>query len=418
MAPAGWLRSLVRSVLLLALGCCTALGAGAHGERAQEPYLRTRTVQFYDVAYEKTQIAVNEQFTVTGKFRLMEDWPDAVSRPEVVFLSTYSPGPAVTRVSSYLNGVPARQSFSKLELGRDYDFKITLKGRVPGRYHIHPMLSVKGSGPLAGAGEWIEITGNKADFLEPVTTMTGEKVENLEFYGLHRALGWYAVWIGLAAFWLLFWLTRPLLIPRWIALQKGREDLLISGRDLAVGITLGVTVVGIVFGGYAYSKKAYPYVVPLQAGTNKVDPLPRGKSDIEAKVLKANYDVPGRSMRITARLTNHGTAPLSILEFTTANVRFINAQAPGAAHATAVSSSKSLVAPGGLGLSDTSPLQPGETREVRIDATDALWELERLVSFLTDVDSKFGGLLFFVDANGERQVTEIGGPILPVFTQI
>ena len=57
-------------------------------------------------------------------------------------------------------------------------------------------------------------------------------------------------------------------------------------------------------------------------------------------------------------------------------------------------------------------------RELKIEATDALWELERLVSFLTDVDSKFGGLLFFVNANGERQHAEIGGPILPVFTQI
>jgi methane/ammonia monooxygenase subunit B len=410
--------SIMRWVIALAIGLGAALDASAHGERAQEPYLRTRTVQFYDLVYDKTSIAVNQQFTVTGKFRLMEDWPDAVSQPEVVFLSTYSPGPVVTRVESYLNGLPARQSFGKLEKGRDYEFKIVLKGRVPGRYHIHPMLSIKGSGPLAGAGEWIEISGNKADFREPVTTMTGEKVDNLEFYGLGRALSWYGVWIALAAFWLLFWLVRPLLVPRWIALQKGREDLLVNGRDLAVGITLGVVVVGIVFGGYISAKKAYPYVVPLQAGTNKVEPLPRGKADVDIKVLKASYDVPGRSMRITARLTNKGSEPLSILEFTTANVRFINAQAPGAAQIMATAVPKVLVARGGLGLSDARPLQPGETREVKIDATDALWELERLVSFLTDVDSKFGGLLFFVNANGERQHAEIGGPILPVFTQI
>ena len=51
-------------------------------------------------------------------------------------------------------------------------------------------------------------------------------------------------------------------------------------------------------------------------------------------------------------------------------------------------------------------------------STDAMWELERLVSFLTDVDSKFGGLLFFVNANGERQHAEIGGPILPKFTEL
>lgn len=407
-----------RWVLALAVGLLAVLDAHAHGERAQEPYLRTRTVQFYDLVYDKTSIAVNEQFTVTGKFRLMEDWPDAVSQPEVVFLSTYAPGPVVTRVESTLNGLPARQSFGKLEKGRDYDFKIVLKGRVPGRYHIHPMLSIKGSGPLAGAGEWIEISGSKADFREPVTTMTGEKVDNLEFYGLSRALSWYGVWIALAAFWLLFWLVRPLLVPRWIALQKGREDLLVNGRDLGVGIALGVVVVGIVFGGYIQAKKAYPYVVPLQAGTNRVEPLPRGRSDVDIKVLKASYDVPGRSMRITARLTNKGSEPLSIQEFTTANVRFINAQAPGAAQMMATAVPRVLVARGGLGLSDARPLQPGETREVKIDATDALWELERLVSFLTDVDSKFGGLLFFVNASGERQLAEIGGPILPVFTQI
>lgn len=418
--------SIIQALKKAGLRCAAAIGlallaassAIAHGERAQEPYLRTRTVQFYDVQYDKSKIAVNEHFTVVGKFRLMQDWPDAVSQPEVVFLSSYSPGPMVTRVESYLNGIPARQSFAKLELGRDYDFKIVLKGRVPGRYHIHPMLSIKGSGPLAGPGQWIEIAGSKADFLEPVKTMTGVQVDNLETYGTNRALGLYAMWIVLAAFWLLFWLVRPLLIPRWIALQAGREDVLVTGRDLAVGIALGVVVVAVTFGGYVFATKQYPYVVPLQAGTNKVEPLPKDRSDIEVKVTNSTYDVPGRSMRIVAQITNKGSEPLSILEFTTANVRFINQQLPEAVSAVQASFPKDLVARGGLVLSDAKPIQPGETREIRLDATDALWERERLVSFLTDVDSKFGGLLFFVNSAGERQHAEIGGPILPVFTEI
>jgi methane/ammonia monooxygenase subunit B len=53
-----------------------------------------------------------------------------------------------------------------------------------------------------------------------------------------------------------------------------------------------------------------------------------------------------------------------------------------------------------------------------LEASDVLWELERLVSFLTDVDSKFGGLLFFSAPNGQRQISEIGGPILPTFIQL
>jgi methane/ammonia monooxygenase subunit B len=55
---------------------------------------------------------------------------------------------------------------------------------------------------------------------------------------------------------------------------------------------------------------------------------------------------------------------------------------------------------------------------VRIAATDAAWELERLTSFLTDVDSKFGALLFLFDAQGRRQMVEVSGPIVPVFTDL
>ena len=392
--------------------------AMAHGERSQEPYLRTRTVQYYDVHFDKKSVKVNEDFTLVGKFRLMEDWPDAVSLPETVFLSAYSPGPMITRVESYLNGLPARQSFSKLELGRDYEFKLVMKGRVPGRHHIHPLLSIKGSGPLVGPGQWIEVTGSKSDFVLPVTAMNGQKIDNLEFYGISRAMKWYGVWIALAAFWLLFWLVRPLLLPRWIVLQKGREDLLITPRDLTVGIVLGVVTVAITFGGYFYATKEYPYVVPLQAGTGKVDPLPKPKAEVDVKVIKATYDVPGRSMHITARMTNHSNEPLSVLEFSTANLRFVNLQAPGSDKAISADYPRDLVARDGLSLSDTKPLAPGETRDIKLEASDAMWEVERLVSFLTDVDSKFGGLLFFVDKASNRTLTEISGPILPTFTAL
>ncbi len=42
-------------------------------------------------------------------------------------------------------------------------------------------------------------------------------------------------------------------------------------------------------------------------------------------------------------------------------------------------------------------------------------EVERLTSFLTDVDSKFGGLLFLFDQDGKRHIAEVGGAIIPVF---
>ncbi|WP_179733315.1 bacterial ammonia monooxygenase, subunit AmoB [Bradyrhizobium sp. IAR9] len=407
----------------LAAGWVVAFTAGvssaaAHGERAQEPYLRTRTVQFYDVQFSKTDVKVNERFELTGKFRLMEDWPDAVTPPDIVFVSSVSPGPTIARVETYLNGEPARQSFAKLELGRDYDFRMVLEGRTPGSSHIHPSISIKGSGPLVGPGQRINISGDAHSFAFPIKTMTGLQIDDLQTFGLTNAIGWHVAWLAVAAAWLLFWLVRPLFLPRWLVLQKGREDLLVSLRDTGVGIIVAAIVLVMVFGGYVRANQEYPYNVPLQSGLNKVAPRPASPADAEVKVISATYEVPGRSMRLAIRITNKGSEPLSIGELTTANIRFLNQGLPAAVANVDPTYPRDLVARTGLELSSDTPINPGETREVLVEATDAVWELERLVSFLTDVDSKFGGLLLLYTPKGKRVIAEMGGPIVPVFTEL
>jgi len=69
----------------------------------------------------------------------------------------------------------------------------------------------------------------------------------------------------------------------------------------------------------------------------------------------------------------------------------------------------------GLTLHDKAPIAPGETRTVDIEATDAVWETERLTSLLTDPDNRVGGLLFFFDDAGERHIANLSGAIVPVF---
>ncbi|MBB4423993.1 methane/ammonia monooxygenase subunit B [Bradyrhizobium sp. CIR48] len=380
--------------------------------------MRTRTVQFYDVYFSKTDVKVNERFELTGKFRLMEDWPDAVTPPDIVFVSSVSPGPTIARVETYLNGEPARQSFAKLELGRDYDFRMVLEGRTPGSSHIHPSISIKGSGPLVGPGQWINISGDAHSFAFPIKTMTGLQIDDLQTFGLTNAIGWHVAWLAVAAAWLLFWLVRPLFLPRWLVLQKGREDLLVSLRDTGVGIIVAAIVLVMVFGGYVRANQEYPYNVPLQSGLNKVAPRPASPADAEVKVISATYEVPGRSMRLATRITNKGSEPLSIGELTTANIRFLNQGLPAAVANVDPTYPRDLVARTGLELSSDTPINPGETREVLVEATDAVWELERLVSFLTDVDSKFGGLLLLYTPNGKRVIAEMRGPIVPVFTEL
>lgn len=410
-----WIGGVLLRWVLLAVLAAQALPALAHGERAQEPYLRTRTAHWYDVTWSTNKMAVNEEITVVAKFRLFGDWPDAVQMPDTVFVSNATPGPVFARIDSYLNGVPARQSFRNLETGRDYEYKMVLRARVPGRYHVHPMIAIKGSGPLVGPGRYIDVTGARADFNYSLTAISGEKIDDLETWGVSAALGWHSIWLAIAAAWILWWVRRPLLIPRYIALQKEREDLLTTDADLKVGIAVLVVSVGLAFYGYHWAQAKYPRTIPLQAGTMYTPPLPAQAPVVKVEFQEAKYDVPGRSMRMALKITNIGSKPLRLGEFSTASIRFVNTNLPAARSNVDPGFPKELIARTGLVISDDSELKPGETKALRIDATDAAWEIERLTSFLTDVDSKIGGLLYFFDAEGNRHIAEVGGPILPVF---
>ena len=58
---------------------------------------------------------------------------------------------------------------------------------------------------------------------------------------------------------------------------------------------------------------------------------------------------------------------------------------------------------------------PGETKLLKVTCTDAVWETHRLAKLIYDPDSRFGGLIFFFDDEGDRSVVAVGGPLLPVF---
>ena len=415
------MKHAIRSVFLCGLGALTILfavappQAMAHGERATEPYIRTRTIQWYDVKWSTEKINVNETVSVTGKFHLMSDWPDAVNKPDLVFMSNATPGAVMTRVESYINDMPAQQSLKNLEVGRDYTFKMVMKGRIPGRWHFHPMLNIDGAGPIVGPGSWVQVAGNASDYRHSVTTIEGTVIEDTQNYGVSRVLMWQIGYILIAVAWLLWWLRRPLLIPRWLAVQKGLDDLLVTRTDDKVAAGLLILVLVVVIGGYINVKEEYSRVVPLQAGSLYTPPLPEKPNLVSVKFKKAEYDVPGRSMRMSIEVTNNAARSLRLGEFSTASLRFVNNSLPAAVAAVDPYYPKELLPASGVVVERDAPLAPGETRIIKLDATDAAWELERLVGFLTNVDSRIGALLFFYDDKGNRHITSVAGPILPVF---
>lgn len=392
-----------------------APSAQAHGERNQEPFLRMRTLHWYDLKWSASKLKVNDELVVTGRVRAFEDWPNNLPHPLSVFLSTAGPGSVMAKKESYVNEMPVIQSFGMVN-GREYEFKLVLQARYPGRYHIHPSLLVNGAGPLAGPGSWVEVSGSVDDFVYPLNTLTGETIPNLATWGMETVVAWQGLWGAIALMWMLWWLRRPLFMPRHLALLRGREDLLITKADMIVGGVLAVGVVALVYGGARWADHKYPMTLPLQGGKAVVDPLPETTRSAEVKVVRAVYDVPGRSMRMTLDIKNNSDKVLTVGEFTTANLRFVNKANPAAVAAVSADYPTDIVPKTGLTVEGDKPLAPGGTARVTLDATDAIWELERLSALITDPDNRFGGLLFLYDQKGNRHISPVYGAIVPHFT--
>jgi methane/ammonia monooxygenase subunit B len=399
------------AIIVTSLTALYAPQAGAHGERSQEPFLRMRTVHWYDTTFSSNRVAVNSEMTITGKFLLAEAWPEVISKPDVAFLHVAEPGPAVAKVETWLNGVPAAKSFS-LELGKTYEYKIILRGRKPGEAHIHPMLNVMSAGGLIGPGQWTLIEGNYEDFTYPMTTLTGETID-LNAYGFANVVKWHIIWLIPALFWVLWWVRRPLFIPRFLMLQNGEEDALITSADKKVGLAILVGTLVLVTMSSNSAKEQYPVQIPLQSAIIPVEALPvtPQNSAVKAKIIKANYRIPGRSMTMTLDVTNGSATPIKLAEFNSANVRFTNSLIP----TLRKDDSAELWAKDGLHVQGEPTIYPGETARLEIEASDALWETERLSSLIGDPDSAFGGVLYFHGADGKTYMEEISGPIIPTF---
>ena len=384
--------------------------ASAHGEKSQAAFMRMRTIHWFDLNWSKDEVAINETMSISGKFHVFGGWPETVDKPEVSFLNIGIPGPVFIRAGSWIGGQLVPRSVS-LELGETYDFKVLLKARRPGDWHVHTMMNVEGGGPIIGPGKWVTITGSMGDFVNPLTTLTGETID-LEDYALDNVYFWHALWMGIGLAWMLFWMKRPMFIPRHIAVTSGKADTLISAGDKKVAIAFAVGTMGLVAASMGTTNEKYPITTPLQAGLMRgIQSIDMPETSISVAVEDASYRVPGRAMQMTLTITNNGDSAVRLGEFMTASVRFLD---PDVLE-DETGYPDDLLAEEGLTVSDNSPLAPGETRTVEVTASDAAWEVYRLADLIYDPDSRFAGLLFFFDEDGNRQMVMVDAPLIPTF---
>jgi len=384
--------------------------ASAHGEKSQAAFMRMRTIHWYDLKWSKEVVKVNDTVEITGKFHVFEGWPETVDAPESAFLNIGIPGPVFIRKESYVGGQLVPRSV-RLEIGKTYDFRVVLKARRPGDWHVHTMMNVQGGGPIIGPGKWITIEGSMADFKNPLTTLTGATID-LENYNLENTYFWHAFWYAFGLAWILYWVRRPVFLPRFLMVNAGRADELVSDTDKKIGLLFAAATVLVVIFAMSSANSKYPITIPLQAGTMRgIKPNADEKSTVSVKVEDATYRVPGRAMRMKLTIKNNGSAAVRLGEFYTASVRFLDSDV----FRDTTGYPEDLLAEDGLSVSDNSAIAPGETRTVEVQASDAAWEVYRLADIIYDPDSRFAGLLFFFDAAGNRTITQIDAPLIPSF---
>ncbi len=385
----------------------------AHGEKALEPFIRMRTIQWYDVQWSKQSFNVNEEISVTGKFHVAEDWPIGVPKPEASFLNISTPGPVLIRTGRYLNGKPWTNSVA-LEPGGDYNFKVVLKGRMPGHYHIHPFFNLKDAGQVMGPGVWLDIAGNAADFTNQARIINGALID-MESYGLGNGIMWHLFWGILATAWLLWWVRRPLFIARYRMLEAGMENELVTPQDRLIAKIAMVAVPVMVLAFNAMTNNEFPNTIPLQASLDQILPLPAqvNAGIVNVETLKAEYRVAERAMKFDLKVDNQSDQAIHIGEFSTANVYFLNKDLP-VPHQDHLGSL--TVSEEGLGLDDNGAIKPGEQRTITMTVKDGLWESEKLDGLIRDADSRIGGLLFlYGDVLGKRYISSISAAVIPKF---
>lgn len=386
----------------------SAPAASAHGERAQEAFLRMRTVAWIDTTYSRTTVRQGETFTITGTAKILDAWPTklAAGAPNTGFMGIIAPGPVVLLKERTINGVSAPTRID-IRRGGIYEFSMTVAGRRPGRWHVHPSFSVKGAGTLLGPGEWITVEENPDGFTNDVQLVGGGTV-NLENYQLTPVWIWLILTFLIGLAWMIYW-TVPkrtvtnLAVTSQIPLNTdGMEYGLITKKDhrnmnLFVLGTVLLLVVGWIWQSAAFPDKMPQQIIQFAPPEPAIASAP---ALAESAVGSATYDAASQTLTVETDITNLSQEPVNLTQFTTTTLRFTTGSAAG---------------PGVLQVAPDSTIQPGSApTRVTLTMKDPAWETEHLVP-IGESQLLVTGVMVFETADGQKNYTELEANLTPRF---
>jgi methane/ammonia monooxygenase subunit B len=414
------MRRFILVALTALLGAAAFTGlrtttVSAHGEIAQEGFVRMEAVGWWDVKFSKSDLTQNENMNVSGTAKVLETWPSNMSNgtPEVCYFTVVEPGARFVLVDRKINGIEAPQSFF-CSKGSVYNFSMTLRARDPGNWHVHPALAVKESGTLIGPGQYVNINSSPDGFSFPLTLLNGKSID-LEGYGTWLVLGFSALTLVLGMWWMLYW-TVPGGIKRTITRLRVANELplnqdggpavgIITRRDhRMMGIITGATVI-LTGAGFLWASIHYSGNIPLQVQWVKPPLAASTTSFGTAEATDAIYDPTADVLKIETQVTNTGKVPIAPSAFRTGNLTFLNPLA-GLPHGDYEYSMK---------VSPEGTIDPGQSAKITLSIPGTVLRNQELLP-LGQAQYVVAGVLQLSDPDGNRNFDTIETSLNPTST--
>ncbi len=387
-----------------------ATRAFAHGEAADEPFLKDLTVAFYDVHVTPTAVKVGEPVTITGTVKILETWPYTLDPPETAYVTPVVPGPCFALTERTVNGESAPGSIF-VNKGGIYQFKMVMTARNPGHWHVHPGIAIQGTGTLLGPGEWVTIDPGAQPFKLDVTLLDGKTVD-LEHFGGSFVWWWSFAGFIIGVIWMLYWIVPKRTVTRLaVTLQLPVNDDapdigLITPRDhMWMNLLAGVTVLMLVVG-WVYMAVKYPVRLPQQTVRFAPETISPGDGLAAVHPKGATFDEKTDTLLINFEVKNRGASPIALKQYIMAMTTFVN----GGKDEMAPAGPSDYV--GQLAVEPDGTIAQGESRNITLKMTNEVFMEERLIP-LHDPQQLIAGLLRFQDAQGKQELVTLKSVLVP-----
>ena len=382
----------------------------AHGEAADEPFLKNMTTAFFDVSVSPTDIKVGDPVTITGKVKVLETWPHTLEPPEIASIVPVVPGPVFLLKERTVNGEASIGSFF-VEKGGIYEFKMVVIGKEPGDWHVHPGIAIQGTGTLIGPAEWVKVNPSTTPLEFPVTLLNGETIE-LSSYGGSFVVWWSFAGFALGIAWMLYWtLTKRTVTNLAVTLQLPANDDapdigLITPRDhMWMNVIAGVALVMLVLG-WTYAATSYPVRWPQQTDWFTPEFISSGPKLAEVRSNGATFDEGPETLEMKIQVQNVSSSPITLKQYSMAMTNFVNG---GEQEQTQAGPAEFV---GTMEVEPDGTIAAGETKDLTIRISSTLFGVERLIP-LSAPQQFIAGVYHFENGQGERELVTVRSGLVP-----